>query len=234
MSEQPSVDFKNDKLPSELKKYVQDYIGVDEEGFNKLSNEEVLNRVQTKLKEKMKDNPNEMKTLLYPNKLLREICKDVPVFNEAFKTFARHLMIHCRRSKGMGMAAPQVGFLYRIVVVDVDLLDGHFKKDYDKNGYPDTLFNPVITNGTGKVRYKEGCLSLPGIYAWVDRYESFDLSYQDEEGNKKELKVTCGQDSPYGIVLQHEVDHLDGIEFIDKLNFFEKDKIASKLNKFRK
>jgi peptide deformylase len=219
---------------SELKEDVRKFLEIEnEEKFNQLSNDELLDLAKKKLEERMNGNPNEMRTVYYPNKLLTEKCEKVEKFDTVIQTFARHLLIHCRRQGGLGLAAPQVGLLYRIVVVDTEIIDNAYSTDYVKKDYPNKLFNPVISNTSGKIRYKEGCLSIPGVFAWVDRYQAFTINYQDENGNEKKLDVTCAPGDPYGIVLQHEVDHLDGVQFIDRLNFFEKDKIINKMNKFR-
>ena len=218
---------------TEAKEFVKNFTGLTEEEFNKTSSDDLLKRVQEKLNEKMKENPNEMKTIYHPNKLLRSTCEKVEKFEDVLKTFARQLLIHCRRHGGIGMAAPQVGLLYRIIVVDTELLDHAYKTSYFKDLYPQALFNPVITNPSGKIRYKEGCLSCPGAFAWVERYKSFTLNYQDEDGKPHSMDVNCEIGNPFGIVVQHEVDHLDGIQFIDKLNFMEKAKVDKQMNKYR-
>jgi peptide deformylase len=218
---------------SEAKDYVKEFVGLSEEEFNKLSNDELLNLVQNKLKTKMDENPNEMRTLYHPDKILHQKSEPVGEITDLLKTFARHLLIHCRRHGGLAMAAPQVGLLYRIIVIDTDLIDHVYKTNYNKINYPQHLYNPEIINPTGKIRYKEGCLSVPGAYAWVNRYDAFTLKYQDETGANKTMDIKCSIGDPYGIVVQHEVDHLDGILFIDKLNFIEKEKAIKGMNKFR-
>jgi len=228
-----SMNFVNDGEMSEAKKYVRDFVGLSDEEFNKFSNEDLLKFVQVKLKSKMDDNPNEMKTLFYPDKILREKSEPVTEFTDLLKTFARHLLIHCRRHGGLAMAAPQVGLLYRIIVVDTDLLDHVYKTSYNKLSYPQQMFNPEIINPTGKIRYKEGCLSCPGAYAWVNRYDAFTLKYQTDEGVSKTIDIKCAIGDPFGIVVQHEIDHLNGTLFIDKLDFIEKNKVIKGMNKFR-
>jgi peptide deformylase len=218
---------------SEAQKFVKDYVGVSDEEFNKLSNEQLLDMVKVKMKEKMEGNPDEMKLVYHPSKSLREKCQEVTTFTEEIKKFGRQLLIFCRRHGGLGLAAPQVNFPLRIIAVDTDILDHFYKTEYRKLDYPQVLFNPVITNTSGKIRYKEGCLSVPGAFAWVNRHEKFTLTYQDENGTPKSLEITCSTGNPYGVVIQHEVDHLDGIEFIDNLNFIEKEKVTKMINKLR-
>jgi len=219
---------------SEAKNQVREFLGMeDKDEFNNLSKEALIEKVKQRLKERADANPNEMKLVLHPNKALHTVCNEVTSFTAPFQTFARHLFIFCRRHGGLGLSAPQVGFLHRIVVIDTLLLDQAYGTEYVKNQYPDTLFNPVISEMSGKVRYKEGCLSIPGAYGWVERAKNFIVQYQDKDGNSNNLTVTCGPKDPYGVVLQHEVDHLNGIEFIDKMNFFEKEKVIKGMNRFR-
>jgi peptide deformylase len=218
---------------TEAEDFVKQFTGLSDEEFGKMSSDDLLKKVQERLKARMEENPDEMKTIYHPNKLLRSKCEAVDKFEDVLKTFARQLLIHCRRQGGLGMAAPQVGLLYRIIVVDTELMDHAYKTNYFKYEYPQILFNPVITNREGKIRYKEGCLSCPGAFAWTERSKSFTLTYQTDCGEQKKLDVTCDIGNPFGVVVQHEVDHLDGIQFIDNLNFIEKDKVTKQMNKYR-
>lgn len=218
---------------TEAKDFIKEFTGLSEEDFNKTSSDDLLKLVQDKLKQRMEDNPNEMRTIYHPNKLLREKSEPLNKIEDVHKTFARQLLIHCRRQHGLAMAAPQVGLLFRIVVIDTELMDLAYKTNYVKRDLPQHLFNPVISNLQGKIRYKEGCLSCPGAFAWVERAKSLTLNYQDENGVSKQLDLTCDIGNPYGIVIQHEVEHLDGTLFIDKLNFIEKEKVVKQMNKYR-
>jgi peptide deformylase len=222
----------NENKLSEAQEFVKDYVGLSTEEFSTKSNEELLHLVQKKMKEKLND-PNEMKIVTYPNKILTQKSSDVTEFTEPYQKFARQLLILCRRYGGLGLAAPQVSFHKRIIVIDTDMLDYAYNTQYTKNNYPQQIFNPIITNASGKIKFKEGCLSCPNVSGWVERFEKFTLNYQDETGNSKSLDITCGIGDPFGIVVQHEIDHLDGITFVDKLNFIDKDKAIKKLNKER-
>lgn len=168
-----------------------------------------------------------MQLLFYPNKQLTKTSEEVKEFNQALTNFAVELLTICQQYNGLGMAAPQVGNLIRLVVVNTEL---------EKIGgdYPSILVNPRLENVSGKSRFKEGCLSVPGIYAWVNRYNTFDVVYQSIDGEEKTFHVKNTQEELFGTVIQHEIDHLNGVEFVDRLNQFEKDKITKKLNKMRK
>jgi peptide deformylase len=116
---------------------------------------------------------------------------------------------------GIGLAAPQVGIPYRLLVMD------------DGKGGARALINPVITRRSGSVVEEEGCLSLPGIYADVERSRSITVEATDEEGQAFDLDATGMQ----ARVIQHEMDHLDGILFIDHLSPVARDRIKKKIQK---
>lgn len=168
-----------------------------------------------------------MQILLYPNKQLSEESKPIEEFDQALTNFAVELLTLCQANRGLGIAAPQVGRAICLVVVNTE-----FEKIGEK--YPSILINPRIENASGTSRFKEGCLSVPGIFAWVTRPNQFDIVYQSIDGKEKTFHVENTQEELFGTVIQHEIDHLNGIEFLDRLNQFEKDKITRKLNKLRK
>ena len=124
---------------------------------------------------------------------------------------------------GIGLAAVQIGILKRIVVIDVS------KENEKKN--PLFFINPIIKSRSKKTSvYEEGCLSLPGHFAEVERPAECEIDYIDYNGNKKNLKAS-------GILatcVQHEIDHLNGILFIDYLSKLKKDMIIKKLIKQKK
>jgi peptide deformylase len=163
-----------------------------------------------------------MQTLLFPNPKLKEISTPITEFNKDLKQFSSDLFAHCHLSRGIGMAAPQVGKMIRLIVV--------MRSPINQVSFA----NPRIENAQGSIIHKEGCLSVPGIYARVKRFKSFTLHYQTLEGFSQSLIVTGDEPHFFNIVIQHELDHLDGIEFIDKLDFFESSKISNALNKRRR
>ena len=124
---------------------------------------------------------------------------------------------------GIGLAAIQIGILKRLVVIDIS-------KD-EKKKDPLYLINPVITKRSKKTSvYEEGCLSLPGQFAEIERPSECFLKYIDLNGKEKELKA----EGLLSTCIQHEVDHLDGILFIDYLSKLKKDMIIKKLVKHKK
>ncbi len=117
---------------------------------------------------------------------------------------------------GVGLAAPQVGISLRLMVVDDE-----------KGRGPRALVNPEIVDQGGRVVAEEGCLSIPGIFAPVARAEWVRLEAQDEEGQP----VTVETKGLYARVIQHEMDHLDGVLFIDRLDPVRRDRIKRAIKK---
>ena len=124
---------------------------------------------------------------------------------------------------GIGLAAVQVGILKRLIVIDIS-------KDKDKKE-PLFLINPKITSKSKQTStYEEGCLSLPGHFAEIERPAECEINFIDYNGKKKEIKA----DGLLSTCIQHEVDHLDGVLFIDYLSKLKKDMIIKKLVKHKK
>ena len=124
---------------------------------------------------------------------------------------------------GIGLAAVQIGVLKRLIVIDIS------KDDKKKN--PLFLINPEITFRSKKTStYEEGCLSLPGHFAEVERPAECHLNFLDYYGKKKDLKA----DGLLATCIQHEVDHLNGILFIDHISKLKRDMIIKKLKKSKK
>jgi peptide deformylase len=124
---------------------------------------------------------------------------------------------------GIGLAAVQVGILRRIVVVDVS------KKEEEKK--PLFLINPEITFKSKQTSlFEEGCLSLPGYFAEIERPAKCKVKYIDYNGKQTELNA----EGLLSTCIQHEIDHLDGVLFIDYLSKLKKDMIIKKLKKHKK
>jgi len=139
---------------------------------------------------------------LFGDPVLREPARPVESFDEALRLLAEHMIQTMHEAPGVGLAAPQVGRSLRLIVFDLQ----------DEAG-PRVLANPVLRDEWGEQVEEEGCLSIPGLYYPVSRAmrvwaEGFDL-----EGSQ----VTIEAEELLARVLQHEVDHLDGVLFIDRL-----------------
>ena len=162
------------------------------------------------------------KILIEPDPLLRKKCEPLEKVDDDLRKLMNEMLATMYDAPGIGLAAIQVGVLKRVVVIDLS-------KDEKKN--PLFLINPEIVHKSKNTSiYEEGCLSLPGQFAEIERPAECVLRYIDYNGKKKELKAkgllaTC---------IQHEVDHLDGILFIDYLSKLKKDMIIKKLVKHKK
>ena len=163
------------------------------------------------------------KILTEPDPILRKKCEPLEKVDTETKKLMDDMLETMYAAPGIGLAAIQVGILKRLVVIDIS------KGEEEKK--PVFLINPQIIHRSKKTSiYEEGCLSLPGQFAEIERPSECTLSYIDYDGKKKELKAkgllaTC---------IQHEVDHLNGILFIDYLSKLKKDMIIKKLVKHKK
>lgn len=159
----------------------------------------------------------------WPEKVLETRAQYVTEFDADFKKLVADMIETMHHARGIGLAANQVGVLKRVCVVKIgpiDLEDGEYKKNaalrnapYDWEGKLFVLVNPVIKSREGKIKYEEGCLSFPELYEDVERARSIGVEYQDENGVKKTLQA---QDL-FSICIQHELDHLDGVVFVNRL-----------------
>ena len=162
-----------------------------------------------------------VKTILTePNKLLREISKPVDHIGENEQKLMDDMLETMYGAKGIGLAAIQIGVPKRIIVLDIS------RNDNEKS--PMYFVNPIIINkGTEQSTYEEGCLSVPDQFAEIDRPNKCEVEYLDYNGEKKLLKA----EGLLAICIQHELDHLEGILFIDYLSKLKKSMIIKKLSK---
>ena len=162
-----------------------------------------------------------VKTILTePNQLLRQISKPVDQVGENEKKLMDDMLETMYGAKGIGLAAIQIGVPKRIIVLDIS------RNDKEKN--PMYFVNPIIINkGTEQSTYEEGCLSVPNQFAEIDRPNKCEVEYLDYNGEKKLLKA----EGLLATCIQHEIDHLEGILFIDYLSKLKKSMIIKKLSK---
>ncbi len=155
--------------------------------------------------------PTHPTLICYPHPVLRRKAEPVMVFDQALRDFCARMFAVMEMERGVGLAAPQVAVSRRIFVTD------HARKKGEGPGEPRVWINPRIENGDGETVYEEGCLSFPGIYAKVRRHNRFDILWQDEFGQEHRQSLDVGAGDFLGIVVQHELDHLDGVVFVDHL-----------------
>ena len=157
-----------------------------------------------------------------PNKLLRQISKPVKRVGKEERKLMDDMLETMYDAKGIGLAAIQVGVLRRIIVMDLSK-EGEKKK-------PRYFVNPIIKNKNSNLsKYLEGCLSLPDQFAEVNRPSTCEIEYLDYNGSKKILKA----DGLLATCIQHEMDHLEGILFIDHISKLKKSMIIKKLSKLK-
>lgn len=147
---------------------------------------------------------------LEPQPILRKKTQLVPedeIVSDVFHQLLADMTQTMRNADGIGLAAPQVGIEKRFTVIDMVVADQHATDVL-------VLINPKITKRSfSKSAIEEGCLSIPGVYGTVKRSKEITVSFTNPQGQKLELKT----DGLLAIVIQHEVDHLDGILFTDKI-----------------
>ena len=154
-----------------------------------------------------------------PNEILRQVSKPVLKVGDEERKLMDDMLETMYAANGIGLAAIQIGVPKRIIVMDIS-------KDGNKN--PMFFVNPIIKNkDKEKTTYEEGCLSVPNYFAEVDRPKYCEVEYLDYNGKDKILKA----DGLLATCIQHEMDHLEGILFIDYLSKLKKTMIVKKLSK---
>ena len=160
--------------------------------------------------------------LTEPNKILRQISQPVENVGKEEQLLMDDMLETMYAANGIGLAAIQVGIPKRIIVMDIS-------KDKIKKE-PMYFVNPVIKNKNPvKSTYEEGCLSVPNQFAEIDRPSKCDIEFLDYNGNKQ----TISADGLFATCIQHEMDHLEGILFIDHLSKLKKSMILKKLSKLK-
>lgn len=142
------------------------------------------------------------------DEILSKKCREVEVIDDKIKELAQDMLETMYKNDGIGLAACQVGILKRVVVYDVE----YIQEDGKKEGH--VLINPKITSRSkSMIEVEEGCLSFPDIYDNVIRHEKVTVEYTDLDGKKKKIYAKDIE----AVCLQHEIDHLDGIVFLDRV-----------------
>lgn len=158
-----------------------------------------------------------LEVLKFPDERLRNVATPVEKVNDEIKQLVDDMFATMREEKGIGLAATQVNVHKRVVVMDLS----------EEQNEPRVFINPSITQTEGKVINEEGCLSVPGNYAKVERAESVTVEALDRNGEAFSLQA----DGMLAICIQHELDHLEGKLFIDYLSPLKRQRIRTKLEK---
>ena len=173
-----------------------------------------------------------------PDPRLKIISEPVTAFDEELKTLIADMFETMYEAPGIGLAAVQVGVPKRILVIDLQepVDDGHEHGEHCNHEHevvsdPRVFINPEILDPSEEMRvYSEGCLSVPDQYADVERPSAITARWQDETGKQHEEQI----DEMLATCLQHEIDHLEGILFIDHLSRLKRQMVMKKLAKARK
>lgn len=155
-----------------------------------------------------------------PDPRLRTVAKPVEAVTEAEKELAGDMLETMYQARGIGLAATQVNRPVRIFVLDLS----------ETHDQPKVFINPEITRREGRQTCEEGCLSVPGVYAEVERAEQITVRALDADGRPFELEA----DGLLAVCVQHEIDHLDGKVFIDYLSPLKRRMVEKRLKKQRK
>ena len=166
--------------------------------------------------------------VIYPDKRLKQISKEVTEFNEELHRLLDDMYDTMLSKKGVGLAAIQIGVAKRALIINLpedDSDDIVIKKE-------DTLeiINPIFVKKEGSCKHQEGCLSIPGVYEDIERAEHIILEYYDRFGIKK----TIENNDFLAIAIQHEMDHLEGKVFIEKLSILKRKKFEKEWKKRNK
>ena len=175
-----------------------------------------------------------LEVLRYPDPRLRKKGLSVKEVTEEHRTLVKNMIETMYEENGIGLAAPQVGESIRLLVIDTRPTDDDGNPTTEglteleqKVKQPIAIFNPEILLQKDVTDYEEGCLSVPGFFETVERANYVEVKGLDENGKEVLLKT----DGLLAICLQHEMDHLEGKLFIDRLSFVKSNKIKNKIKK---
>ena len=163
--------------------------------------------------------------VVYPDKRLKLISKAVEEFNTDLHAFLDDMYDTMMQSNGIGLAAIQVAKAERILLLCIPDEEG----EQDKVDLLE-IINPQVSNTQGSIVYQEGCLSVPSFYEDIERYEKLTLDYQDRHGKQMRLEA----EGLLSVAIQHEIDHLDGKLFIEKLPYGRRKKFEKEYKKLQK
>ncbi len=175
--------------------------------------------------------------VVYPDKRLKRISKEVASFDGALHDLLDDMYDTMRSKNGVGLAAIQVGIDIRALIINIPLDDKEgdsYSEEHSQNDQPKEntleMINPVIVEKDGTEKFQEGCLSIPGVYEDVERAKHVKVEYFDRHGEKQMIE----DDGFLAIAMQHEIDHLDGKVFIEKLSFLKRKKFEKEWAKRQK
>ncbi|VTU08272.1 peptide deformylase [Actinobacillus indolicus] len=158
--------------------------------------------------------------LIYPDENLAKVCQPIETVDAELNTFIDNMFDTMYEHEGIGLAAPQVNVLKRVITIDIE---------GDKTNQI-VLINPEILESSGETGIEEGCLSIPGCRALVPRKEKLTVKALNREGQTFTLEA----DGLLAICIQHEIDHLNGVLFVDHISQLKRQRIKEKMLKLKK
>ncbi len=166
--------------------------------------------------------------LIYPDKRLKKISKPIEDFDETLHKLLDDMYDTMIDKNGVGLASIQINVPLRVLIINIPIdTDSEDPKEQQPKDNTLELINPVLLHSEGKTRYQEGCLSVPGYFEEIDRFKFVRVEYQDRFGRKHILE----DDEFLAIAIQHEIDHLDGKIFVEKLSLLKRKKFEKEWKK---
>lgn len=167
--------------------------------------------------------------VIYPDKRLKEVSKPVDAFDAELHRLLDDMYDTMIARNGVGLAAIQIAVPKRVLIINNPVEDetGELLQTKEKTL---EMINPEILEAEGSCKFQEGCLSVPGFYEEVDRYKRVKVRYFDRDGNEKFIE----DDDFLAIAIQHEMDHLDGKVFVEKLSFTKRKKFEKEWKRRQK
>jgi peptide deformylase len=164
--------------------------------------------------------------VIYPDKRLKLISKEVISFDDELHTLLDDMYDTMISKNGVGLAAIQVGVAKRVLIINIPS-DGEKGEETQLKENTLEIINPIFIEKSGIEKHQEGCLSVPGVYEDIERSKFVSINYQDRYGEKHSIE----DDDFLAVALQHEIDHLDGKVFIEKLSFIKRKKFEKEWKK---
>ncbi len=168
-----------------------------------------------------------LEILTYPDPRLAQKSAPVTEFGPPLQKICADMLETMYHAPGIGLAAPQVNIHHQIVVIDIDYDSTDEEPVVFSNQNPRIFVNPRIVSKDGEILFKEGCLSVPGEYEEVLRAERVRVEFQDVHGQPQSLDA----EGLLAVAIQHELDHLDGRLFLDRLSFVKSRSLKRKIKK---
>lgn len=166
-----------------------------------------------------------LNVVTYPDKRLKSVSKEITLFDETLHLLLDNMYETMIASNGIGLAAIQVARPIRALIINLPDEEGSQNRENLLE-----MLNPVLLQQEGSVIYQEGCLSVPGFYEDVERHKNVAVTYHNRYGELQTLEA----DELLSIAIQHEMDHLDGKLFIEKLSYIRRKKFEKEYKKSQK